>query len=50
VGEGIEARSQGRVTIGKASAAFIKANGTAELAEALEEKRALRNFPIKIQM
>jgi hypothetical protein len=49
-GEGIGARSQGRVTIGEAGAAFIKANETAELAEALKEKGALRNFPIQIQM
>ena len=36
--------------IGQTSAAFIKANEPAELAEALKEKRALRYFPIQIEM
>src|SRR5262249_42890168 len=36
--------------IGQTGAAFIKANETAELAEALEEKGALRYFPIEIEM
>ena len=36
--------------IGKTGAALIEANEAAELAEALEEKRALRDFPIQIEM
>src|SRR5215470_18564582 len=37
-------------TIGQTSAAFIKANEPAKLAEALKEERALRYFPIQIEM
>jgi len=36
--------------IGQTSAAFIKANEPAELAEALKEEGALRYFPIQIQV
>jgi hypothetical protein len=35
LGKGIGARFQGRVTIGKAGAAFIKANETAGVTEAM---------------
>ena len=37
-------------SIGKARAALVEANKAAELAEALEEKSALRYFPIQIEM
>src|SRR5436189_4908978 len=37
-------------SIGKAGAAFVEANETAKLAEALEKKRPLRYFPIQIEM
>ena len=36
--------------IGEAGAAFIEANEPAELAEALEEEGALRDFPIQVEM